>query len=246
MRRASSVSAATKADAAAMLRLYNAQARFRDGNCRRTSMSVPPRAIKLTDARGRLRAYALWRDAEGTMNVTEAAAADDAAGLDLLCAVRNRAWREGLTHVSVQMPPGYALTDALAARNAVYHRHQTFRRGCMARLLNPASVADKMQAEWTRLAGQSEFAAKNAHARLAIGGDVLTLEARRGRVTAAVRPGRAPSHVTAECFAQMLHGYRSLRSIGTDGVSTIRPEDLRLLEVLFPMRWCFLFDPDKF
>jgi hypothetical protein len=60
-------------------------------------MSVPPRAMKLCDARGRLRAYAFWRDAEGTMTVTEAAAADAESGRDLLRAIRDKAWREGLT-----------------------------------------------------------------------------------------------------------------------------------------------------
>jgi predicted N-acetyltransferase YhbS len=236
------VSGARDADAAAILRLYNAQARFRDGNCRRTRMSVPPRAIKLSDARGRLRAYAFWRDAEGTMTVTEAAAADADAGRDLLRAIRDKAWREGLTQVSIQMPPGYPVTDALAGQNAVYHRGYTFRRGCMARILNLASVARKMQAEWTRLAAASRFASKDASTRLAVGGEVLTLRARRGRVAASVGPGRAAATVTPEFFAQMLHGYRGIGGIGAAAAS----KDASFLDAMFPMRSCFLFGPDKF
>jgi hypothetical protein len=79
---------------------------------------------------------------------------------------------------------------------------------------------------------------KNASVRLAVGGEMLAIRARRARVTASVAPGRAAARVPPECFARMLHGYR--------GAGTALPKDSAFLEAMFPARSCFLFGPDKF
>lgn len=99
--------ALTSADMKAVCRLYNTQARFRDGNIERKSMARPERGLKVSDERGRMAAYAVWRESEGAIEVR------DAAARELLGALQRVAYREAADHIRVLLPPGYPLTDAM-------------------------------------------------------------------------------------------------------------------------------------
>jgi predicted N-acetyltransferase YhbS len=235
-----------KADMPALLAFYNAHARYRDGNCRRRELDAPKGAFKLADPRGRLAAYAFTHAAEESLVVREAIARDSESARQLLTALRLMAWRQGLTQVNIAMPAGYAVTDVLRSTNCVYHRGNTYRRGCMGRLVNLAPLVAKMQAEWTVLVGRSELASRSGGVSLAVGDSVVRLYWHRGVVKAAVGGGKAGSRVTPERFVQMIHGYRIVGDLSSDKDVTFRPADVRALEVLFPERNAFLFGPDQF
>lgn len=239
-------SAIGKADLAALCRLYNRQARYRDGNCRRSRLRKPGRGLKLTDSKDRLVAYASWRNEVGTLAVHEAVAASGGAARELLLALRRLAWREGLEHLKVLLPFGYPLTDAMRGLNCTYTRINTRGKGCMGRVLNMDSLVRKMRPEWARLAGRSEFSTKAFEYRLEVGDRVLKLSSGQTGLDAVSAGNGADGRATPERFVQMLLGYRSVAELAEDKDVSCGKRDLRLLEVLFPERDCLILGPDRF
>ncbi len=239
-------SAIRKNDLPALCKLYNAQARFRDGNCRRKTMQKPERGLKLCDKNGKPVAYASWRDEEGTMSVRDAAARNLAAGKELLKALLITARRNALDHLKVTLPFGYPLTEAIRRRTCIFHRKNTYNKGCMGKITNLATLIGKMEKEWTYLLSRSEFAGKAASCKLAVDGRTLLVSWRGGKVTARLTSGRADGNVTQERFAQMILGYRNLRQLANEKDVEFGQGQLRFLEVLFPERCSTLLMPDRF
>lgn len=239
-------SAVRKDDLPALCRLYNAQARFRDGNCRRKTMQKPKRGLKLCDRKGRPVAYASWRDEEGTMSVRDAAARNTAAGEELLKVLLITARRNALDHLKITLPFGYPLTDAIARRTSMFHRKNTRNKGCMGRITNLPTLAGKMEKEWAYLLGRSEFAGKAANLKLLVDARTLSISYSGGKVTTRVTSGKADGSVTQERFAQMLLGYRNLSELADEKDVGFGRGQLRLLEVLFPERCSTLLMPDRF
>jgi hypothetical protein len=237
---------AREKDLPAMTRLYNAQARSRDGNCRRRKMWLGKSTFKLTDGRGRLAAYANWYGQDGSLFVREGMARGAKAGAELLGAVKAVAWDEGLDHVNVQMPFGYPLTDTMRPLNATYRRMNTNQRGCMGAVLNLARLAGAMEAEWSALLSRSEFAAKSGRARVAVGDETLVLAYSKGKVKTSVAAAKGTASIPQEQFSQLLLGYTGVKTLADAGEISVRRDDMRLLETLFPERSSFLFGPDRF
>ena len=236
----------TKKDLPALLRLYNAQARFRDGNVLRKKMWLRKNSFKITGPRGRIDAYATWSSQDGSLIVLDAAARDAEAGRVLLSAVKRVAWTHGIDHVNVRFPFGYPLTDAVRPLNCTLTRVNTFRKGCMGRVLNLETLARRMRPEWHRLISLSEVLNQSGGLAVQIGDEVLTISFSKGRVTTSVGRGRASSKMPQEKFSQLLFGYAPAAEVArADGVR-ILPRDLRLFEILFPERTSFLFPTDEF
>jgi predicted acetyltransferase len=239
-------SAMTEKDAPAALALYRGETRFRDGNVVRKKMRVRKASFKLTDTRGRMRAYAMWTGQDGSMTVHEGVARDAEAGRELLAALKAVAWREGLDHINVRCPFGYHLTDAIRPLNSAYHRTNTYRKGAMGRVLDLAAVARKMEPEWAHLVGRSEYAHKSGGVSVRIGDETLEIRFSPGRLTARVGRGKAGSSVAAESFSQILFGYTGVGQLAAAGGTGVGRGSARLLEVLFPERTSFLFATDEF
>jgi len=239
-------SAMTEKDAAAGLRLYRGETRFRDGNVARKKMRVRRGSFKLTDDRGRMAAYAMWSGQDGSLAVHEGVARDAGAGRELLAALRAVALGEGLDHINVKLPFGYHLTDAIRPLNAIYHRTNMHRKGCMGRVLDLAAVARKMEGEWAHLVARSAYAGKSGGVSIRIGDETLEIRFSPGRLTARVGRGRAGWSVAAESFSQMLFGYTGVGQLAAAGGVRAVGGGGRLLEVLFPERTSFLFATDEF
>ena len=238
--------AAGEKDLPGMKRLYNGQARFRDGNCLRRTMRLRKNAFKLTDSRGRLAAYAIWSAQDGTLAVREGMARDGRAGRALLGALKGAAWNQALDHVSVLMPFGYPLTDAMRPLASTYRRANTNRGGCMGRVLNLDSLARKLTREWTRLLVRSELAAARGRVNVRIGDETLALSYAKGRISTDVTDRAAEAEVSQEKFSQMLFGYAGVKELADSGEVRIPKVCRRLFEILFPERTSFLFVPDHF
>ncbi|MHC4713257.1 MAG: GNAT family N-acetyltransferase [Planctomycetota bacterium] len=226
--------------------LCNAQARYRDGNCLRDRMHKPKRGVKITDARGRIAAYATWREENGIIFTGDAAARNPAAGVELLKVLWRVAWRELAGQINVDLPPGYPLTDAMLTRGATYRRQFRRNQGCMGRIVDLSSLARKMCTEWARLVGRSELARKRFALRLAVGDETLRISASAKGVTAGVGRAHAASKATQQRFAQMLLGYRAISELADDSDVRFAKKDLRALEVLFPERRTHILGPDRF
>jgi predicted acetyltransferase len=238
--------AVTKKDLPALLRLYNAQARFRDGNVLRKKMWLRKNSFKITGPRGRLDAYAVWNSQDGSLIVSDAAARDARSGRTLLSALKRVAWNHGLDHVNVRFPFGYPLTGAIRRLNCSFTRTNTLRKGCMGRVLNLKPLARKMAPEWRRLFSLSEVLNQSGRLSVQIDDEVLTISFSKGRVTTAVGHGRASSKMPQEKFSQLLFGYAPLAEVSRAAGVRIAPRDLRLFEILFPERTSFLFATDEF
>ncbi len=239
-------SVVTRSDMDQIRRLCNAQARHRDGNCLRNRMHKPARGVKITDGRGRIVAYAAWREENGIIFVPDAAARGPAAAVELLRALWRVAWREMAGQINVDLPPGYPLTDAMLPRGATYRRQFRHNAGCMGLILDLSALARKMQPEWARLAGRSELAGKRFALRLAVGDETLSISGGAKGVTTAVGRARAASRATPPRFLQMLLGYRAISELADDSDVRFTKKDLRALEVLFPERRTHILGPDRF
>ena len=238
--------ALTKADMKAVCTLYNTQARFRDGNIERKSMARPERGLKVSDKRGRIAAYALYRESEGTLEVRDAAARDGAAARELLGAIQRTAHREVAGHIKVLLPPGYPLTDVMRRYNCVYRRVHKRNRGCMGRVTNMARLVKTMRPEWSYLVSRSEFAGANFELVLKVGDETLRISSDGAGVKSALVHARAWGRVAPERFMQMLVGYRAVCEVADESDVRLSRRDMRLVEVLFPERDTHIFAPDRF
>lgn len=234
------------ADMEACLRLYNSQARLHDGNCLRRKMPKKARGVKIVDPKGRLAGYASWTQAEGVLEVRDAAARDAAAGAQLLSALRSLAERVCADCLSVDMPPGYPLTDAMLRFRATHHRSHRRNAGCMGRVIDLASLVRSMRREWQHLVSRSEFAARSRTLAVAVGDEVLRVRIASGKVSVSVAPGFVSNRVSPGAFAQLVLGYRKPAELVDDRDVHFAGRDLRILDVLFPPRNTYILAPDRF
>jgi len=236
----------SKSDMKEICALYNAQARFRDGNCVRKSMVPPENGLKITDDKGRIAGYAAWREHDGAIEVREAAARDAAAGRELLTAIEHLAFARAADRLSVDLPPGYPLSEAMSGGRCVYRKAYRRNRGCMGRVISMAGLVKAMRPEWAHLVSRSEFARADFELRLKIGDDTLQISNAPSGLKATLGAAPAWSRTTPERFIQMVLGYRAAGALADESNVRFSKKDMRLIEVLFPERNAHILAPDRF
>ncbi len=193
-----------------------------------------------------------WRDEEGALEVRELAGNGPAFYERAVRKLGTLAKDRGYRTICGAVPADHPFVAAAIPYGLRIESRYTRKSGCLAMVLEPLRLLAKLQAEFERRLAASRYFDTQVHMGVRCDGR----EARFLLNGEGERKQKLDVTLTRAAIAQLVFGYRSAQSIlfelasGGDDDPGVpprpSPEDIELLDVLFPKGHPFMWQPDRY
>jgi Sterol carrier protein domain len=200
-------------------------------------------ALALEDSRDRVAAYAAIepRDAQGTLPIVEAAAADAGAARGLCAALAAYAQTLGAQSLAFALAPAHTVARAalhLGGMAQIRATHEDAEDAALAGIVDLPTILEALAPEFEQRLAGSRYSGWSGNLRVEIETERITLAFDAGRAT--VIDGSRPAdlrlrQVTLPALAQLLLGYRAAADLRATGGLNCDDMALGLIDGLFPV-----------
>jgi len=200
----------------------------------------------LTNARGKMIAYAIARPEEGALLVTEAGIDSPLTGPALVAHCARRAQEALLGSVRFAIPPDHTLARVLRQYESTHEARLCRERGGMMAFVDLGETLESLVPEWEARIADSALATIHAEATLLINDEAWRIRAHRGALDVSSGAGANKFSVSAQELMQLVTGYAHIADILNARRRLITADGHAFLAALFPKRDPYVHMLDRF
>lgn len=201
----------------------------------------------IMDMNGKILGYFLPRKNDSdTLFIQEIGATDIASSKAVLYAIGKLAEKEKVGKIQIASPPCHPVARLLIKHYSVQEIHYKRNEGGMMAIVNEEETLESMIPEWEKQIQQKTFVQQDDEVTLLISGVPYCIHYRKGSISIIKKLGRNKVSMDKVDLAQLLTGYIYVTDILDKKRFSISSDARNFLFVIFPKRFPYVWQIDRF